>query len=684
VKNKIRFLFPVTILVFVYFMTTISLILDKYEERKELNNLKDSVVFAIDISDFIHNSQLERGISVAFHNKKKILSQREATDKIIKVIKNRCNSSTIQNLHIDTKNIIDTINKLYEIRKQVDNLSISHLKLIENYSDINNRFLNIIIDISNQANETNINKDLIAYTNLLFAKENIGIQRALGSYILNNEIINIEDRYVFKTLVAKENVYIDSFKHYISESTKDFFDTTMRYRDSKEIIQIENIILSLSLSDKSKIDINHWFKVISVEIDNLAIVDNYLEKIINKEIENHLNLATNSLLAYLIISIVNIVVFVLLSLAILIILKKDKELKFLIDKNIIYSATDLTGRIIKVSDAFCRISGYTRDELIGKKHNIIRHKDMSGSIFEDMWHNVKKGKQWEGRVKNLKKDGGFYWLDVKIEPIFNSFAMIESYTSIGVDVTNSVALHEEYEKNNKNEKLIQNQGKLAQMGEMISMIAHQWRQPLNAISASSIKVSLLSQMGMIKDEDIHESSTFIQNQCQTMSETIETFMNFVKPSKESKEFELIDSINDILSIISTQFKNKNIEIVVEESKENIFIDGHEDLLEQVIINILSNARDAFDEIDISDKLINITIDIKDNMPIITIEDNAGGIPNKIAEKIFNPYFTTKEQGKGTGIGLYMSLDIMKKSFNGDLVYQPINNGSRFIIICKRN
>ncbi len=232
----------------------------------------------------------------------------------------------------------------------------------------------------------------------------------------------------------------------------------------------------------------------------------------------------------------------------------------------------------------------------------------------------------------------------------------------------------------KDEQLLQ-QAKLAQMGEMVSMIAHQWRQPLNAISAASINLSLLSSMKMLEDEKIVESSSFIQEQCQKMSETINTFMNFVKPSQESKIFQPLNSMNAILNIMGTQLENHNIIVKIKISQDNIEIIGHEDLLEQVIINILSNARDAFEEIDRADKYIDIEINIIDKLPTITIKDNAGGIPEDIAHKIFNPYFTTKEQGKGTGIGLYMSKDIMQKSFGGDLIYKPIKNGSCFEIVC---
>ncbi len=250
-------------------------------------------------------------------------------------------------------------------------------------------------------------------------------------------------------------------------------------------------------------------------------------------------------------------------------------------------------------------------------------------------------------------------------------------------MTNVIALEwqdkidKEIEKNKQQDKQLLQQAKQAQMGEMIGMIAHQWRQPLNAISAKSINLSLLSNMGQLDKKKIQESSEFIQNQCQKMSSTINTFINFIKPAQDSKYFKVLHSIESIMQIMGTQLSNHDIRVNIQADNENISIFGHEDLLEQVIINILSNSRDAFDEINAANKFININITTQENRPIIIIEDNAGGIEQEVKDKIFNPYFTTKEQGKGTGLGLYISLDIMKKSFQGNLTHTNTDKGSLF-------
>ncbi|MEA1956283.1 MAG: ATP-binding protein [Campylobacterota bacterium] len=235
-------------------------------------------------------------------------------------------------------------------------------------------------------------------------------------------------------------------------------------------------------------------------------------------------------------------------------------------------------------------------------------------------------------------------------------------------------------ESNKKDLILFQQSKMIQMGDMVNMIAHQWRQPLNAISASSSKILLEKELNILSDDEFINSNYFIQSQCQKMSKVINTFLNYSNPSKEMTEFKIIDMINDILELVETQFNNHNIKIIVEDkNKIAISVNGYCNMLEQVIINLLMNARDAYSEIDsTNNKQIYITIHTNKT---ITITDYAGGITQENQEKLFTPYFTTKEQGKGTGLGLYMSKRIINEQFNGDLIYKSIDGGSIFEIIC---
>jgi len=320
--------------------------------------------------------------------------------------------------------------------------------------------------------------------------------------------------------------------------------------------------------------------------------------------------------------------------------------------------------LIEINSIGVEIFGYTTDEAMLGKHilEFIIEEDqgkLKKALVED------STKPYE--VKLYKADGEIFTALVKGSNIVINNKLHRISTVI--DIT---------DVKHKEKQLLQ-QSKQAQMGDMISMIAHQWRQPLNAISAASIKLSMMSSMHKLEDEQVQKSSLFIEEQTQKMSATIDTFMNFVRPSQEANFFKIEHTLEEIMKIMGTQLLNHNIEVSIENKNTDVAIMGHEDLLEQVILNILSNARDAFENQEIKDKYIKISIKSKKGIMLV-IKDNAGGIPQEIQERIFHPYFTTKEQGKGTGIGLYMSLDIMKKSFHGDLQYKATKNGSIFKII----
>jgi len=124
------------------------------------------------------------------------------------------------------------------------------------------------------------------------------------------------------------------------------------------------------------------------------------------------------------------------------IINLNEQLREKIDRYIITSTTNLSGKIINVSHAFCEISGYSKDELLGKSHNIVRHPDMSSSVFRDLWETIQFGRTWRGEVKNLKKDGSFYWVDAIIEPDKDENGEIVSYTAIRQDITAKKALEE--------------------------------------------------------------------------------------------------------------------------------------------------------------------------------------------------------------------------------------------------
>ena len=220
------------------------------------------------------------------------------------------------------------------------------------------------------------------------------------------------------------------------------------------------------------------------------------------------------------------------------------------------------------------------------------------------------------------------------------------------------------DENHKQYELLAQKSKLAAMGEMMENIAHQWRQPLSLITTASTGVKLQKEMGVLTDKMLLDSIDNIGNSANHLSETIEDFRDFFKPDKEKSEFTLPSCLNKTFKLLASQIKNREIEVV--ENIENISLQGYERELLQVLLNILNNAKDALENVK-DEKYIFIDIyEDKNKNAIIKIKDNAGGINEDIIERIFEPYFTTKHKSQGTGLGLYMSQEIISRHMNGNL------------------
>lgn len=224
---------------------------------------------------------------------------------------------------------------------------------------------------------------------------------------------------------------------------------------------------------------------------------------------------------------------------------------------------------------------------------------------------------------------------------------------------------EEVEKNAQKERILFQQSKMASMGEMISNIAHQWRQPLQAIGITTQKLQVLQwTQGGVKENDIDEMVTKVSAQLEFLSKTIDDFRSFFRPDKEKGFFHLDRCIKKTLSILDATLTNKGI--TLECKFEPIELYALENELTQVLINLIKNAIDILVEKQFEHKYIKITTNMENEFAIISILDNGGGVPEDIKEKIFEPYFTTKHQSQGTGLGLYMSHEIIHKHLNGIL------------------
>ena len=228
---------------------------------------------------------------------------------------------------------------------------------------------------------------------------------------------------------------------------------------------------------------------------------------------------------------------------------------------------------------------------------------------------------------------------------------------------------EELNKNREKDKQLIQQSRSAAMGEMIGNIAHQWRQPLSAISSISSGTKLQIELELSSNQEIIKSYDDIMNHVSYLTQTIEDFRNFFKDDKEKVRFDIVNTIDNTLKLTSGVYANNNIKVIENLELKEACSWGLPNELSQVLINVFNNAKDVFVEKDMRDRYVKISLEEIGNDIQIKIQDNAGGIPDNVIEKIFDPYFTTKHQTQGTGIGLYMSKEIIQKSFNGTLEAQ---------------
>ena len=244
-----------------------------------------------------------------------------------------------------------------------------------------------------------------------------------------------------------------------------------------------------------------------------------------------------------------------------------------------------------------------------------------------------------------------------------------------------IKVEEEIQKREEKEKILLQQAKLASMGEMMDAVAHQWKQPLNIISAQVVTLSMQSQLGMLKEDTISKFEKDITEQVTHMTNTLNEFRTFFRPAKDTADFDIEKMIKKVLLLVKDDIIKHNIKLTIN-SVNNFKLNGVENEFKHLILNIINNAKDAFVENDIKDRNITINILSDDEYETIEIVDNAGGIPEHIMDDIFKADVTTKEDGKGTGIGLYMSFQIAQKH-HGELSAENVDSGAKFIFRHKK-
>ncbi|MEN6586361.1 MAG: GAF domain-containing protein [Sulfuricella sp.] len=352
---------------------------------------------------------------------------------------------------------------------------------------------------------------------------------------------------------------------------------------------------------------------------------------------------------------------------------------------------DRHGHIVRFNRTAELLTGYSFDEVADQPfwENFLLPEEKAA--VKDVFDNLAQG-QMVARYENYwrMRDGSRRLFDWSNAVLLDRAGSINYIVSIGVDITErkraedalrelnaslEQRVREQTEENLLKERLLLQQSRHAAMGEMVSMIAHQWRQPLNSLAILLANIRDAFEFGELDKRGMSEFHDFGNRLIQRMSKTIDDFRNFFQP-KLPDEFDVAREIRDTASLVEPSLRNNNIALEIQ-CEEGVQALGSANELGQVVLNLIVNAKEACLERKVADPRVTIKLFRHDGTARITVEDNAGGISPEIAERVFDPYFTTKSMG--TGIGLYMSRIIIERHMGGNISFTNTGSGACFTL-----
>jgi PAS domain S-box-containing protein len=488
---------------------------------------------------------------------------------------------------------------------------------------------------------------------------------------------------IFMLLLITFSLIVSLFYVYNRRKEKELF----LHKKFKILFEQSNFFATVINCEGKILEINHTFANFFKEIDSNKNIWEYycwpkeekkwLENLIkrydkNEQVQKELNIfdkkGKQRVLELVISSFENDGKKELVLIALDITSKKEKEQE-LKNAYIVFQnahdgivVTDEKVNIINVNRAFENDTGYKLDEIFGKNPRILKSGIQDVDFYKKMWEKLNKEGYWEGELVNKNKQGNRYIERIKINAVYDENKKLTNYIALFSDIT----LQKEQEKLLKEkEELLFQQSKLSAMGEMIGNIAHQWRQPLSVISSSISAIKLSVGTNIYTNEELINFMDTVLNSTKYLSETIDDFRNFYKKDLEKEEFAIKNAIDMSFNLVKTELVKHGIKtIFINDTDFNIM--GVKNQFLQVLMNILSNSKDAFIDKNIDDKTIFINLYEENDKKCIEIYDNAGGIKDDVIEHVFEPYFTTKHKSIGTGIGLYMSQEIIAKHLEGQI------------------
>jgi PAS domain S-box-containing protein len=565
IKNKLIFLVIMPVIALILISTIFTY--ENYKKHTNLNKIQKLIDLSNKTALLIHEIQSERGASTGYLGNKDafyelLKLQREKTLKqkkeLIEFLKTLDKSLFDKEFKNKLEEITNTLNQLEQYREKIDLHNISASEIIEYYTSLNKEFLEIILYISKISTNSEISLELISFVNLLYAKDVVGTQRALGIAILNNnsDKNSINDFY---NLIKTEKIYMTNFFLYANSDSKKLYNKVLKGED----IDIVNKISEDILQNKNNYDAQYWFINITSKINKLKRIDDYLINQSNSKIDLLLNDSKISIFMLITLSLTIIFfVFILgyiisknihnsienifhgieqvfkyinkeikdiplieenisdeVSIKIKDLNEKilnakkllDKDYKFLeeslslsklyeyaIEKSNIILRIDLNKKITYANKLFYEVSGYTKEELIGKSYEFIKYPDVNDIEIDKLFKIIEAGKVWKGTLKNIAKNGKALYSIATVVPIKNKAGDILEYMQIRQDITEVVDLYKELEDTQREV--------IYKMGEIVETRSHETGTHVKVVAEYSELLALKCGLGQKKAEILKHAS----------------------------------------------------------------------------------------------------------------------------------------------------------------------------------
>lgn len=357
------------------------------------------------------------------------------------------------------------------------------------------------------------------------------------------------------------------------------------------------------------------------------------------------------------------------------ILKQLEGQKFALDQAAIVAQTDAFGTINYINQKFCEISGYSKEELIGKNHSILNSGTHLPEFFKDMWQTISSGKTWRGDICNRAKNGNLYWVGTTIVPFFDEKNKPFQYLAIRQDITD-LKLAQQLIADQQAQLVASS--KLSAIGEMAATITHEINNPLGVILGRCEMMKTLISNGQVDLNNLERLVDTIDVTAKRIEKIVKSMKTLShEGEEEAPESTLVSDIVDgLVDLFSEKFRTHGIQLTVSAYDRSLFLECRSHEILQVLVNLLNNSFDAI--FTKEKKWIRIDILKLGSEIEISVMDCGGGIPAAVAEKLFMPFFSTKKVQYGTGLGLSISRTLMQRH-QGQLEYDQQSPFTRFVV-----